>query len=191
MVKANLERKINGGYFREDSWGLALIFAQAENKNGSKIFTVFQIKPYFDSNSSMLSTGITGWPWIPWAFKLPYTPLWRFPGGSDGTESACNAGDLGSVPGSRRSPREGNGSPLQYSCLEDPVDRGAWQAIVHRVAKESHMTEQLTFSLFTLRSGRYLIFHSHSLLSVGNFDDGSTEPSGTETVLLNHPHDLH
>ena len=135
MVKANPERKINGGYFREDSWGLALIFAQAENKNGSEIFTVFQIKSYFDSNSSMLSTGITGWPWIPWAFKLPYTPLWRFPGGSDGTESACNAGDLGSVPGSRRSPREGSGSPLQYSCLEDLVDRGAWQAIVHRVAK--------------------------------------------------------
>ena len=65
------------------------------------------------------------------AFKLPYTPLWRFPGGSDGTESACNAGDLGSVPGSRRSPGGGNGNPLQYSCLEDLVDRGAWQAIAH------------------------------------------------------------
>ena len=48
-----------------------------------------------------------------------------FPGGSDGKESACNAGDLGSVPGSGRSPGEGNGNPLQYSCLEDSMDRGA------------------------------------------------------------------
>ena len=47
----------------------------------------------------------------------------------------ANAGDPGSIPGSGRSPGEGNGNPLQYSCLENPVDRGAWQAIVHRVAK--------------------------------------------------------
>ena len=56
-------------------------------------------------------------------------------GGSDSKESACNAGDLGSVPGSGRSPREGNGNSLQYSCLENPMDRGAWQATVHGVAK--------------------------------------------------------
>ena len=49
-----------------------------------------------------------------------------FPGGSDGKASACNAGDLGSIPGSRRSPAEGNGNPLQYSCLENCTDRGAW-----------------------------------------------------------------
>jgi len=60
---------------------------------------------------------------------------WGFPGGSDGEESACNAGDVGSVPGSGRSPGEGNGNPLQYSCLEHPMDRGAWQATVHEVAK--------------------------------------------------------
>ena len=53
-----------------------------------------------------------------------------FPGGSDGEESACNAGDPGLVPGSGRSPGEGNGYPLQYSCLENPMDRGAWWAIV-------------------------------------------------------------
>ena len=46
--------------------------------------------------------------------------------GSDGKASVCNAGDLGSIPGLGRSPREGNGSPLQYSCLENPMDRGAW-----------------------------------------------------------------
>ena len=49
-----------------------------------------------------------------------------FPDGSDGKESACNARDLGSVPGSGRSPGEGNGNPLQYSCLENPMDEGAW-----------------------------------------------------------------
>ena len=58
-----------------------------------------------------------------------------FPGGSDGKESACNAGNLGLIPGSGRSPREGNGNPLQYSCLENPKDRGAWQATVHGVTK--------------------------------------------------------
>ena len=57
------------------------------------------------------------------------------PGGSDGKESSCNAGDLGSIPGSGRSPGEGNGNTLQYSCLENPMDRGAWQATVHEIAK--------------------------------------------------------
>ena len=58
-----------------------------------------------------------------------------FPGGSDGKESAHNAGDPGSIPGSGRSPGEGNGNPLQYSCLENSMDRGAWQATVHGVTK--------------------------------------------------------
>ena len=59
---------------------------------------------------------------------------WGFPGGSDGKESGCNAGDLGSIPGLGRSPGEGNGNPLQYSCLENPMDR-AWWATAHGVAK--------------------------------------------------------
>ena len=58
-----------------------------------------------------------------------------FPGGSDGKESAYNAGDQGSIPGSGRSPGEGNGNPLQYSCLENPMDGGGWQATVHGIAK--------------------------------------------------------
>ena len=58
-----------------------------------------------------------------------------FPGGSDSKESACNAGDLSSIPWLGRSPGEGNGNPLQYSCLENPMDRGAWGATVHGVAK--------------------------------------------------------
>ena len=49
-----------------------------------------------------------------------------FPGGSEGKVSACNAGELGLISGSGRSPREGNGNPLQYSCLENPIDREAW-----------------------------------------------------------------
>ena len=61
--------------------------------------------------------------------------LMGFPGGSDGKISACNAGDLGLIPGLGRSPGEGNGYPLQYSCLENPMDRGAWWATVHGVAK--------------------------------------------------------
>ena len=58
-----------------------------------------------------------------------------FPGGSEGKASACNAGDLSLIPGSERSPGEGNGNPLQYSCLENPMDREAWLTIVHRIAK--------------------------------------------------------
>ena len=58
-----------------------------------------------------------------------------FPGGSDGKESACNAGDLGLIPGLGRSPGEGNGNPLQYSCLGNLMDRGAWRATVHGVTK--------------------------------------------------------
>ena len=55
--------------------------------------------------------------------------------GSDDKESACNAGDLGSIPGSGRSPGGGNGNPLQYSCLENSMDRGSWQATVHGITK--------------------------------------------------------
>ena len=58
-----------------------------------------------------------------------------FPQSSVGKESACSAGDLGSISGWGRSPGEGNGNPLQYSCLENPMDRGAWRATVHGIAR--------------------------------------------------------
>ena len=64
----------------------------------------------------------------------PFRTPQGFPRGSEGKESACNAGDLDSIPGSGRSPGEENGNQLQYSCLENPMDRGAWRAAAHGVA---------------------------------------------------------
>ena len=66
---------------------------------------------------------------------LGHMRILGFPGGSDGKESVCKSGYPCLVPGSGRSPGEGNGYPLQYSCLENSLDRGAWWATVHRVAK--------------------------------------------------------
>ena len=70
---------------------------------------------------------------------------WGFPGGSEVKMPACNERDLDSIPGSGRSPGEGNGNPLQYSCLENPMDRGAWWAIVHGVAKSRTQLSNFTF----------------------------------------------
>ena len=70
-----------------------------------------------------------------------------FPGGSDGKVSAYNAGDPGSVPGLGRSPGEGNGNPLQYSCLENPMDGGAWLATIHGVAKSRTRLSDFTFTI--------------------------------------------
>ena len=66
---------------------------------------------------------------------------WSHPGGSDGKDSACNAGDLSSVPESERSHGEGNGNPFQCSCLENPMDGRTWRAIVHGVTKEFNIIE--------------------------------------------------
>ena len=75
-----------------------------------------------------------------------------FPGGSEGKASAWNAGDLGSIPGLGRSPGEGNGNPLQFSCLENSMDGGAWWAIVHGVARSRTRLSDFTFT-----------FHFHAL----------------------------
>ena len=73
----------------------------------------------------------------------------EFPGGSDGKESTCNAGDLGLITGLGRSPEEGSGNPLQYSCLENSMDRGeTWWATVHGVAKKlNRVTNTFTFHI--------------------------------------------
>ena len=72
------------------------------------------------------------------------TLLFDFPGGSDSKESAYNAVDPGLIPGSGRSPGEGNGNPLQCSCLENPMDGGAWWATIHGVAKSRTQLSNLT-----------------------------------------------
>ena len=69
-------------------------------------------------------------------------------GSSEVKASACNAGDLGSIPGSGRSPGEGNGNPLQYSCMENPMDGGAWWATVHGVAKSRTRLNDFTFKCY-------------------------------------------
>ena len=87
--------------------------------------------------------------------SMPYRSS-SFPGSSDGKESACNEGDPGSIPGSGRSPGEGNGNPLQHSFLENPTDRRAWQAAAHGVAKsQTRPSSWHTSKLSTTRaSGR-------------------------------------
>ena len=65
---------------------------------------------------------------------------WGFPGGTMVENPPANVGDVGSVPGSGRSPGEGNGNPLQYSCLGNPMDRGAWWTTVHEISKELDTT---------------------------------------------------
>ena len=71
----------------------------------------------------------------PELWEINFCCSWDFLGGLDGKESACDAGDMDLIPGSGRSPGEGSGNPLQYSCLMNSMDRGAWWAIVHGVAK--------------------------------------------------------
>ena len=95
-----------------------------------------------------------------------YLFIMGFPGDLDGKESACNAGDLGSIPGLGRSPGEGNGYPLQYSCLENSKDRGVWKAIVTWVTKELDRTEQLTLTYSCIDGHLFLIFLSASFMSI-------------------------
>ena len=83
--------------------------------------------------------------------------------------SACSAGDPGSIPMSGRSPAEGNGNPLQYPCLENPMDRGAWQATVHGIAKSQ-----------TLLSDQ----HFHLLSNIRNWNKGESKNKRAGTSLV-------
>ena len=78
-----------------------------------------------------------------------------FSGGSDGKASAYNAGDPGSIPGLGRSPGEGNGNPLQYSCLENPMDGGAWWATVHGIAKSRTQLSDFTSLHFIIKINNF------------------------------------
>ena len=88
-----------------------------------------------------------------------HTYLLACPGGSEVKTSACNAGDLGSTPWSGRSPGEGNGNPLQYSCLENPMDRRPWWATVYWVAKSRTQLSNFTFFLCQWRGWQFGPFH--------------------------------
>ena len=102
-----------------------------------------------EAQTKKLAQGHTASRWASWDLN-PEPP--GFPGGSDGKASACNAGNLGLIPGSGRSPGEGNGNPLQYSCLENPMDRGTLVGYSSWGLKELDMTKRLHF-LFFLSSG--------------------------------------
>ena len=92
-----------------------------------------------------------------------------FPGDSDGKESACNAGDLGSIPGAGRSPGERNGNPLQYSCLENSMDREAWWATVHGVAKSQTRLKQLSSNTSSLH---LCLMNNYAYLILNVYTDG-------------------
>ena len=100
------------------------------------------------------------------SFRVIWRYIWGFPGGSVGKESTCSAGDtedMGSVAGLGRFPGGGHGNPLQYSCLENPMDRGAWQAIVDRVTKSWTWLKWLS----TAQEYVYLVFKDF-FLSIQN-----------------------
>ena len=93
----------------------------------------------------------------PFFFSCLPIQFGSFPGGLDGKASAYNAEDLGSIPGLGKSPGEGNGTPLQYSCLENPMDGAAWQATVHDVAKSWTRLSDFTFTFtFPFRSPQWI-----------------------------------
>ena len=94
--------------------------------------------------------------WSGWCSYLPF----GFPQWISGKESSCDAGGVSSIHGLERSPGRGYGNPLQYSCLRNPIDRGAWQASVHRVAKSQTQLKQLSTHHYTFLLGQdWLIKH--------------------------------
>ena len=102
---------------------------------------------------------------------VPYPGIQGFPGSSVVKKLPARAGDARDAvlnPGLGRSPGGGHGNPLQYSCLENPMDKGAWQTIVHRVAKESDMTEQLSMHTQEYRNSRIGGISSFSLATVSS-----------------------
>ena len=104
-------------------------------------------------------------------------------GGSEVKASACNTGDLGSIPGSGRSPGEGNGNPLQYSCLENPMDGGAWWATVHGVSKSWTRLKDFTF---TLLLGRKAMTNLDSILKSRHYFANKGPPSQSYGFSSSH-----
>ena len=102
------------------------------------------------------------------------------PSDSDGKESICNAGDLGLIPRMGRSPGEGNGNPLQYSCLENPKDRGAWQATVPGVAESEWLSLHFTNSGTSWQIGQFQnrVLHLNSLVLQQKLPEGARLKAG-------------
>ena len=96
--------------------------------------------------------------WSELIFHLLGVIVLGFRGGSDGTESTCNVGDLGLIPVLGRPPGGGHGNLFQYSCLKNPMDRGAWWAIVPWGCKESDMTEQLSIAHSPVKSSESSVY---------------------------------
>ena len=113
-----LENSLARGAWWATVYGVAKSQTRLSTYHYHKIASIIVCAPVFISLGYLPRSGIAGW---------------DFSGGSDGKASAYNAGDPGSIPGSGRSPGEGNGNPLQYSCLENSMDREAWWATVHGV----------------------------------------------------------
>ena len=105
----------------------------------------------------------------------------NFSGGSDGKASAYNVGEPGSIPGSGRSPGEGNGNPLQHSCLENPMDGGAWWAAVHGVMKSRTRLSDFTFTFHFHALEKEMATHSNVLAWR---IPGTAEPGGQPSVGL-------
>ena len=97
-----------------------------------------------------------------------YMYVLGFPGGSDGKESTYNEGDLGSIPGLRRSPGGGHGNPLQYSCLENPMHRGAWRVQSMRSQRVGHDWQTKHMSVYTH-------MHKHKFLIIKEKELGTTQ----------------
>ena len=98
-----------------------------------------------------------------WWIRYHLTPSWGFPGGSDYKGSAYNMGDPGLIPGLGRSPGKEHGNPLEYSCLEKSMDRGAWQATVHGVTKSRTRLSDFTFTVHFHALEKEMATHSSVL----------------------------
>ena len=109
-----------------------------------------------------------------------------FPGGSDGKESTCNAGDLGLILGWGRFPGEGKGNPLQYSCLENPMDRGVWWVRVHGVTKsQTRLSDSYThIHIGTPCGSTSYILVLHTPQIQGDRSSCTWDPSESRPVYL-------
>ena len=108
-----------------------------------------------------------------------------FPGGSDGEASACNEGDLRSIPGLGRSPEEGNGNPLQYSCLENPMDGGAWWATQFMGSQSQTRLSDFTFTIVTqkMQKGTPLVVQGLRLCIPEAGGPGSNHNQGLRSYM--------